>query len=84
VRLGERLRRLDERLLGDPPPPQPEPSQRMERRLLALYVLGLFGMALALALASDTWWGITVALLSCWLLGGPYIDLRARRWFLRR
>jgi hypothetical protein len=83
VRLGERLRRLDDRLLGDPPPPQSEPSQRMERRLLALCVLGLFGLALALALVSDTWWGLPVALLSCWLLGGPYIDLRARR-FLRR
>jgi hypothetical protein len=80
--LADRLRRVDERLLREPPPHSPVDAST-ERRYLFLAVLGLVGTMLALAFAGDRAWGVALALLSLLALGGPYIDVRTRRWLRR-
>lgn len=80
--LSERLRRLDDRVIGEAAPPA-ETSTAMERRCLLLAVTGVVGAVLALVLAGDGVWGSTLAMLSLAMLGSPYVDVRVRRWLRR-
>jgi hypothetical protein len=80
--LRARLRRLDERVLGPPPPVRyVQLSRRRENTLRLLALVGI-----ALAVATDAVIRSPVGVAAAVVVGtgftGPYFDNRVRRWWV--